>query len=263
MKTLATAIAASLTLCFAILANPAHGVLLRDFQPKPGQKIGIFIGTFDPPHQGHHATLMNAMKAAHLDYVVVIPNKDALHKPDATPAEMRAAMLRANYETAPDIVIPYSTEEGNPLQLMKQVRAKAERLELVGIFGDDILDPNLKNRISGWLSSGYFDSAVIQTRGSDPGKAVDPSVRLWNKPTTYIDSVDGGMSSTKVRRYIQAHPEVLSARLNASERVRIASELKVTPEVFDIIRGNALYTTVNASPCARFFRALGNVLEPK
>ncbi len=45
-------------------------------------KIGIFGGTFNPPHLGHKKLVLDVMKAAHLDKVIIIPTFTPPHKTD-------------------------------------------------------------------------------------------------------------------------------------------------------------------------------------
>lgn len=61
------------------------------------RRIGIFGGTFDPPHVGHVSVARDVADALDLDEVVWIPAGRPPHKPrDASaPAELRLAMTRA------------------------------------------------------------------------------------------------------------------------------------------------------------------------
>ncbi len=43
-------------------------------------RIGIYGGTFDPVHRGHTAMLENAVRAAELDRVIVLPDRIPPHK---------------------------------------------------------------------------------------------------------------------------------------------------------------------------------------
>ena len=45
------------------------------------QKIGIFGGTFNPPHLGHHHAALAAVEALGLDLLYVVPAKEPPHKP--------------------------------------------------------------------------------------------------------------------------------------------------------------------------------------
>ncbi|MEM9466824.1 MAG: nicotinate-nucleotide adenylyltransferase [Actinomycetota bacterium] len=61
-------------------------------------RIGVFGGTFDPPHLGHVATALEVQHALELDIVMLVVAGDPWQKTaeaEITPAETRLAMTRA------------------------------------------------------------------------------------------------------------------------------------------------------------------------
>lgn len=70
-------------------------------------RVGLFGGTFDPPHVGHLVTAINVHHALDLDIVVMmvanVPwQKDGTR--DITPAEDRLAMVTAAVESVPGLI---------------------------------------------------------------------------------------------------------------------------------------------------------------
>lgn len=64
-------------------------------------RIGVFGGTFDPPHLGHIATVLEVQHALALDRVMLVVAGDPWQKTaeaEITPAETRLAMTRAATE---------------------------------------------------------------------------------------------------------------------------------------------------------------------
>lgn len=61
------------------------------------RRVGIFGGTFDPPHDGHVAAAHGVADALDLDLVLWVPARRSPHKPDAalSAAGVRARMVRA------------------------------------------------------------------------------------------------------------------------------------------------------------------------
>jgi nicotinate-nucleotide adenylyltransferase len=62
------------------------------------ERIGIFGGTFDPPHVGHLVTAVNVRHELHLDRVLLVVNDTPWQKVgtrDISPAEDRLAMVEA------------------------------------------------------------------------------------------------------------------------------------------------------------------------
>ncbi len=60
-------------------------------------RIGIYGGTFDPPHLGHMAAAVGGTRALELDRLLLIPDGQPPHKelsPSSAPAEDRLAMTR-------------------------------------------------------------------------------------------------------------------------------------------------------------------------
>lgn len=66
-----------------------------------GERIGIFGGTFDPPHVGHLVAAVNARHEARLDRVLLVVANEPWQKTgqrDLTPADDRLAMVQAAVE---------------------------------------------------------------------------------------------------------------------------------------------------------------------
>ncbi len=71
-------------------------------------RLGIFGGTFNPPHIGHLLLAERAAEGAHLDRVLFVPAAAPPHKQsngDLAPAADRAAMVRLAIEDNPRFAI--------------------------------------------------------------------------------------------------------------------------------------------------------------
>ncbi len=68
-----------------------------------GLRVGVFGGTFDPPHIGHLIVAGEAMESAQLDRLLFVPANSSPHKAgqDQTPSETRASMVSAAIEDDP------------------------------------------------------------------------------------------------------------------------------------------------------------------
>src|SRR5437763_16658808 len=63
-----------------------------------GERIGVFGGTFDPPHVGHLVVAVNARHALHLDRVLLVVAHDPWQKSQTralSSGEDRYAMVQA------------------------------------------------------------------------------------------------------------------------------------------------------------------------
>ena len=71
-------------------------------------KIGIYGGTFNPPHTGHLKGAKSAIEALGLDMLLMIPDRVAPHKviPEGSPTpEQRLHMLRLAADGEPNITV--------------------------------------------------------------------------------------------------------------------------------------------------------------
>ena len=107
-------------------------------------RVGLFGGTFDPPHVGHLVTAINVLHALELDLVVMmvanVPwQKDGTR--EITAAEDRLAMVAAAVESVPGLV-PGRHEidlGGNSYtaDTLRVLEAEFPGAELFTIVGDD------------------------------------------------------------------------------------------------------------------------------
>lgn len=73
-------------------------------------KIGIYGGSFNPPHLGHLAAAKAAMAALELDRLVFIPAGVPPHKDLAPSSPDRAQRLEMTRIAADQLLMPASTE---------------------------------------------------------------------------------------------------------------------------------------------------------
>ena len=75
-------------------------------RPADEQRIGVFGGAFDPPHQAHVALAKAAIQQFELDSLHVIPTGQAWHKSRAlSAAEHRLAMTKLAFQDVAKVVI--------------------------------------------------------------------------------------------------------------------------------------------------------------
>jgi nicotinate-nucleotide adenylyltransferase len=70
-----------------------------DLSMKTRKRIGVFGGSFDPPHLAHVALALAAIKTLELDELRIVPTGQAWHKARAlSPPEHRLAMTRLAFQ---------------------------------------------------------------------------------------------------------------------------------------------------------------------
>ncbi|MEG2395427.1 MAG: nicotinate (nicotinamide) nucleotide adenylyltransferase [Oscillospiraceae bacterium] len=106
-------------------------------------KIGIFGGTFNPPHKGHEKLVSDFLQTLNLDKVMIIPNKKPTHKQcedlafDTDRLEMcRLAFKNPKYEIS-SIEIDRSTDS-YMIFTIDEILEKYPSAELYLIIGADM-----------------------------------------------------------------------------------------------------------------------------
>lgn len=107
-------------------------------------RIGLFGGTFDPPHVGHLVTAVNVRHALNLDIVILMVANDPWQKSGArnvTTAQDRFAMVEAAVSVVDGVVAGRDEiDRGGPSYTADTLMALAEKhpgAELFTIVGDD------------------------------------------------------------------------------------------------------------------------------
>ena len=115
-------------------------------KPRPAGRIGVFGGTFDPPHLGHLLLAECARETLGLDRVVFVPARVAPHKvgrrmtPVAVRLSLLAAALRGTGFARSTIEArrPGPSYTVDTLEAVKRLHPAAELYLLVG--ADSLLD---------------------------------------------------------------------------------------------------------------------------
>ena len=200
------------------------------------RRIGIFGGTFNPPHLGHLRVAQYALQALQLDSLLLNPDRIAPHKqmPEGTPpAEQRLEMLKLLAVNEPGI-------EASDLELnregpsytyetVEQIRDLYPDAQLYLLLGSDMLESfhKWKNSeqilchvtLAAFLRGGKGErEASLQAKKSL--ETAGARVILMENPVTDI-------SSTNLRRML----------------VFQCAEPFMTSEVLTYIRENGLYGT--------------------
>ena len=106
---------------------------------RPGMSIGLFGGSFDPPHPGHVAVSRESLKRVNLDRVWWVPtphNPFKNHKP--APINERIDACRA-IATHPRIkVLDYEEEGAITLDTVKRFQKDCPGVNFVWIAGADL-----------------------------------------------------------------------------------------------------------------------------
>ena len=223
----------------AFFAGRADAAYLDEFHPAPGSKIGVFIGTFDPIHERHRSIIERSLTEGGLDYVVVLPNDLAPHKPDASAFLVRVKMIGKVFGSAEKVIVPRGTVDGfGPIggKVLRSVGQSCPTCIFYGIKGSDtaadrmsrLLDGIFLSRIKKWIFLERDEATTATVRES--------ITRDSNRTLIRADFAEA--SSTAIRKWFTDHPEFYDRayRVDPNDLPPYLS-----PDLFNLIRENHLY----------------------
>lgn len=189
-------------------------------------RIGLFGGTFDPPHNGHVAVAADVASALALDRVLWIAAGEPPHKPTLplTPAPIRLDMVRA--ATEHDVRFVVSAVEilregpSFTVDTLREIRSTHVGAELFLIIGADQF-----SQFASWRDPEVIlqmATVVVMDRAGVDASAAVPNVKgVDSARFVQVRRVD--LSSTELRARVAAGEDVSAdvplgvARLITSE----------------------------------------------
>jgi nicotinate-nucleotide adenylyltransferase len=184
--------------------------------------LGIFGGSFDPPHRGHVELLRSAKEQLGLDRVVVLVSADPGHKHVETPADVRLRLARAAF---PDDEVVLDEHA----RTVDTLRAHPEWEDPVFLIGAD--------EFSDFLSWREPEEVLRRTRLAVATRPGFPSERL--------DAVLVQLEHPERVRFFDLDPTPLASR---DLRARLAAGEDVTdevpPAVAEILARESLYSRI-------------------
>jgi nicotinate-nucleotide adenylyltransferase len=105
-------------------------------------RMGVFGGSFDPPHAAHFALAESAIAVLQLNELRVIPTGQAWHKPRAlSAAHHRLAMVKLAFAGVPHVVVDSReidrTGPTYTVDTLRELRAQYPQAELFLVIGED------------------------------------------------------------------------------------------------------------------------------
>lgn len=196
----------------------------RDYVPVAMKQIGVFGGSFDPPHRAHERVAHAACEQLHLDTLLWIPARQPPHKPDRALAEPldRLNMVRLVTRNVPQFAVD-SRELDRPgpswtVQTLESLKKDYPDAHFWLIVGSD----NLAGFAS-WREPERIQELASLAVYERPGREIE---RATVPAATPIHGATRDISSTDIR-----------------ERLRrgTSTEDMLSPVVLDYITKNRLY----------------------
>jgi len=162
------------------------------------RRLGVFGGTFDPPHHGHLIAASDAYAALRLDRLLLVPAADPPHKKGKVfaSAEQRLRMLCAAVEGDPRFeVVDFELRREGPsytVDTLRELRGLEPDAELVFLLGIDQF-----RALESWREPQTVAALARFGVLSRDGESPDPSGRFAAEhvPVTRVD-----VSATEIRR---------------------------------------------------------------
>jgi nicotinate-nucleotide adenylyltransferase len=189
-------------------------------------RLGLFGGTFDPPHVGHLLAASDAFEALHLDRVVFIPAASQPFKQGAVTASPsdRLTMLRLSLNHDPRFAVDaIEIDRGGlsyTVDTLEALRARDPDTERFLLIGEDLAE-----QVATWHRAGRIAelaTIVVLARGDDEGVKRD-------------------VTAMPIVRIASRRVDVSSSEIRARVRAGLPLTGFVTEAVADYIRSAALY----------------------
>ncbi len=168
-----------------------------------GERIGIYTGSFDPPHVGHRSVVKSMKERFQLDRVYVVADRLVDYKPEMQSLQDREAMVRLLFEddSSVNLLTPKMERHlgrGELWDVYRVVKEANPDAELFGLMGTDTF---------AWYSSVPASNRVhgvtllVARRASDVDHFVPAT--LDGDPVKEVGLENSSVSSTKIRKAIR------------------------------------------------------------
>ena len=184
------------------------------------EKIGLYGGTFSPPHAGHVNAAHNFIEAIGLDRLYVMPANIPPHKivTNPIPTEMRLEMCRMAFGDLPNtIVSDYECTKAGVSYTVETLRhLSADSRELYMLCGDDMFLTLDSWRLAEEIFS--LTNIVCMRRYNGDGMDLLQKKKEYEEKygarVIFIDATPLPVSSTEIREMIKSGSEDLCKYLN-------------------------------------------------
>ncbi|MCL2408536.1 MAG: nicotinate (nicotinamide) nucleotide adenylyltransferase [Oscillospiraceae bacterium] len=174
-------------------------------------RVGIFGGTFNPPHIGHVDSAKAAVRQLGLDTLIVVPSGIPPHKSlpiDTPPADMRIHMSRLAFaELEPAIISNIEAEKPGVSYSVDTVTAIKEEYPNASIFL--LMGADMYLTLDSWKDSGILlktATPAVFSRGSDDHiKIADYSLSIQKRFNVHTETVTNNVieiSSSRLRELL-------------------------------------------------------------
>jgi len=198
-------------------------------------RIGIFGGTFDPPHLGHLILASEALYQCQLDHLLWVLTPTPPHKPNQkiTPIETRLEMVLACIQDTPGFEFSSVDMDRSPphyaletVQIFQRAHPSAEMFYIMG--SDSLVNLHTWHHPMDFIRACNRIAVTNRTNKEIDLQAVENRLPGIGAKLQMINSMVLGISSTEIRK-----------RVSVDAPVRFYLHLGV----YEIIQKRGLYKT--------------------
>lgn len=213
--------------------------------------IGIYRGSFDPPHIGHKEVVDYCLNVEGCSKVYIVSCDANVTKPFRTSDSIRLSMLKALFSDNERVVV---TKMGYR-QIKEEIETKEPDAKIASIFGSDILSIGIsKSTQNDTCEISLKNYILLIPRDGDdlsniPNTLNGKKIVLAKKECLKHQN----HSSTEIRDFFKVHPEVFSSN---DDQQRLATEcLPLAARVKQVILEHKLYCPVSSNEPAEAFKS--------
>ena len=168
-------------------------------------KIGIFGGTFDPPHKGHLYISKIALKKLKLNKLIwVVTKKNPLKQKPNLNIKVRVNLSKKITKNEKKIFVRYFDDKiksTNTFSLLNFIKKKNKKAKLFFLIGDDNLAKF--HKWNNWKKIPKLAKIIIFPRQNYSTKSLNPitSKMLNKKDFIFINSKKINISSSLIRKF--------------------------------------------------------------
>lgn len=157
-------------------------------------RIGVYVGSFNPPHEGHHQVMRFLLEKNLVDKVLILPTPNYWNKVDLVDIDKRIDMVRF-YEEENIIVDTKHNRFPYTYQVLRSLRKDFPQDEFYLVIGSDNLE-----HLHEWKKiEEILQNKVLVLKRQSIKK--NPNLKAYDSQFLYReDFVCFDVSSTKVRK---------------------------------------------------------------
>ena len=179
-------------------------------------KLGIFGGSFNPPHNMHRDIVLELIKKGYLDKAIYVPTGDGYKKEGLLDFKSRYEMVNlmiSDYESLSSSDIGNKENHGYTYQTLDYFREDDHDSEIYFICGTD----NLKD-FSNWKRFEYIlenYKLLVIRRNNDDTEALLSVYEGYEDRIIFAEVENNNLSSTQIRKMLEEKEENVQGYMDA------------------------------------------------